>query len=1004
MNLEDYKHKIKLYDEFSSVVKDILAAAILASSQDDGYHYHLQQIQCRAKTYESLSKRLKEKGEQDSNQIEKIRHDLSGCRIIFYFNDDVNAFLYSGIIRDNFKIDRDRSKIHGPGASPKVANDYYTANHYVAELNEDRLKLSEYLKFKGLKCEIQIQTVLNHAWSETAHDITYKKPDDSDFGKYVLDAIDDRLARIMEQHLKPAGYEFQKIQRDHRRLLEGKKLLGRDLKQEIIDCQNNNERHEILEHYKKYTLPHFSDYQNELPSILDLANTAIAESNKINPVKIETPLGFMPGKTSKDILIICLSIINYVRYIDPPRIFKFLVNQYRLLPDEENKKSIIEAVSRLIKYDINVLEKFGFSVQHNILTALESLELEVLTSVKPLIAKIGCNILDPIIQGFSNDHGSFTIRTGSIPAEEQVSILRGRMLKLMFTRYNANDTENIKRLFVSAFNTATRTPTVGNYSDDLLEIILGNCMEVIEFYTTMISTEQYEVLELIEADICCLYRRSLKMIDGEKNINEKCKATYKLIAEKSITFRDQLNNVEDYVIYKTLVGFEAPFVKSWQDLEWHFTEKDDYRKKQIKLYIDQITHDNQSHWKNIIIRCTQTKSKDLATFPIFCKFLNLLAAAQPTFSFDLIKNSEQELMPFSSAIFDGLLRSKLHDDLIAQMNTWIEDGKYLRECASAFAVFDSPLDKKLLSKILKMAYEHSDNNALTKLIVAATKNYNKQNKHLIRSLFLPTIEALTKLNDTNWITNLWFRDELKPILSSLNLDEIQTVLSNLILLEKIDYHAEEVLRPIAEKHPQEILHFFKQRIDIGSNSNKQIKSYEAIPFNFHRLTQPLANHLNTVLATVSDWCNGDDHLFRIYVAKLISNIFPKYTSELNTSLLKLVSDGNEKDYRMVIAILCNYKGTPEINNICKDIISKLPEKSDLLISISNTMQNTGIVEGEYGLVKALEEKKESISSWLDDSNPKVKKFAEKYKANLDKQIIYQQRQAEEDLELRKRRN
>lgn len=289
MNLDDYKQKIQLYEKFSYVVKDILTAAI-SSARSDGYRYHLQQIQCRVKTYDSLSKRLKEIDAQDSERIEEIRHDLSGCRIIFYYNDDVNAFLKSGIIRDNFKIDWDKSKIHGPGSSPKIANDYYTANHYVVELCDDRLSLPEYSEFKDLKCEIQVQTVLNHAWSETAHDIIYKKPDDSDFGKHILDSIDDKLAKIMEQYLKPAGHEFQKVQRDHRRLLEGKKLLGRNLTKEIIDCKDNNERYEILERYQEYTLPHFSDYQIELPNIIELAKLAITESNKSIPQEIETPL------------------------------------------------------------------------------------------------------------------------------------------------------------------------------------------------------------------------------------------------------------------------------------------------------------------------------------------------------------------------------------------------------------------------------------------------------------------------------------------------------------------------------------------------------------------------------------------------------------------------------------------------------------------------------------------------------------------------------------------
>ena len=71
--------------------------------------YHLQQIQCRAKTIESLEARLSEHGRIDAQNIEEIRNDLAGCRIIFYYNDDVNAFLSSGLVRDNFQVHWEKS-------------------------------------------------------------------------------------------------------------------------------------------------------------------------------------------------------------------------------------------------------------------------------------------------------------------------------------------------------------------------------------------------------------------------------------------------------------------------------------------------------------------------------------------------------------------------------------------------------------------------------------------------------------------------------------------------------------------------------------------------------------------------------------------------------------------------------------------------------------------------------------------------------------------------------
>ena len=43
----------------------------------------------------------------------------------------------------------------------------YRARHYVVSLKHDRLALPRYSRFAGMRCEIQIQTTLNHAWSET---------------------------------------------------------------------------------------------------------------------------------------------------------------------------------------------------------------------------------------------------------------------------------------------------------------------------------------------------------------------------------------------------------------------------------------------------------------------------------------------------------------------------------------------------------------------------------------------------------------------------------------------------------------------------------------------------------------------------------------------------------------------------------------------------------------------------------------------------------------------
>lgn len=1000
MKVEEYKQIRELYAEFAETVKNIVSSAISSSIATGGYQYHLQQIQCRAKTFESLVKRLEEKGLSKANNVEEIRNDLAGCRVIFYYNDDVNAFLSSGLIRDNFKVHWDKLKIHGPSDAPKSANDYYTANHYIVELNDNRASLPEYIRFKGIKCEIQVQTVLNHAWAETAHDITYKKPEESSFGHRVLEAIDERLIDIMEKFLKPAGYEFQKIQHDHQRLLEGKKLLNRNLKQEIIDCSNNNERYEILERYREYTLPLYDDdyFKTELDTILELVKTSISTARNAKPVEIETPMGSMPGKTSQDILSICLQIIDFIRFVNVESVFMCFINLYCSFLEEQEKKLIKESIVKLVKYDIDVLEKAGFFVQEVIVGRLEKLDTNILAQVKEIVAEVGRCVLDPTTEGLSSDYQTFTIRHGSVPGNAQTETLRHRMLNIIIKNYDYHDQEYIKRQMISAFNAAAYTPNMCSYSDDLLAIILKDCVTIVNFYIDLIENEQYEILESIESDVCFLYRRAVGIFEGNNIKNCQCLDHCRQLKERAIQFRDKLNKNNEYVVYKTLVGFESVFNESWVNSEWDIRGKNEYRESEIQKYVDHFIDDNTDFWGKIIIRCTKTESKDMATFPLFGKYLNLLSTRHPEFIFNLITCHEESLMRFSCAILDGLLKSNLQKNIVDKMNQWVEQGKYLSDCARVFE-YHQPIDNDLLNKIFTIAKKNADSFALIKVMAVSAKNYT-ESLSIIKTLFIPALQELTRLKSSRWVSDFWYRPETKEIISILDEQETKILLDNLIFLEQIDFHVEEILALIAEKYPKIILDFFRSRLSVGNKNVGHAYHYDAIPFNFHRLDASLSKYPELVIDTVCSWYD-DDQLFVFHGSRLINNIFPNFPKELEEELTKLLKAGEERSIRIVIAILHNYQGKPVINNICKQIIEILPEDSKFLSEVEIVLQNTGVLEGEFGRINALKQKKEGISSWLNDSNQKIKSFAKRYISGLDKQIINEQRCAEESIELRK---
>ena len=88
----------------------------------------------------------------------------------------------------------------------------YRAIHVTAKFGRKRLILGEYKRFKGLKCEIQLTSVLYHAWSEIEHDIFYKpdlkikKRQRETFMKLKTD-----LEKAMTDHIEKASDLFESV-------------------------------------------------------------------------------------------------------------------------------------------------------------------------------------------------------------------------------------------------------------------------------------------------------------------------------------------------------------------------------------------------------------------------------------------------------------------------------------------------------------------------------------------------------------------------------------------------------------------------------------------------------------------------------------------------------------------------------------------------------------------------------------------------------------------------
>lgn len=160
--MKQYDKEKNLYQNFGDAVEHLLKSLLF--NADITYNA----ITYRIKERESLSRKIDVKGDKYVNLSDLT--DIVGIRIITYYDDDVDRI--ASLVEQEFEVDRENSIDKRKALEPDRFG--YCSVHYVVGINSRRLELEEYAAYKGLKCEIQIRSVLQHAWAEIEHDLGYK--------------------------------------------------------------------------------------------------------------------------------------------------------------------------------------------------------------------------------------------------------------------------------------------------------------------------------------------------------------------------------------------------------------------------------------------------------------------------------------------------------------------------------------------------------------------------------------------------------------------------------------------------------------------------------------------------------------------------------------------------------------------------------------------------------------------------------------------------------------
>lgn len=187
--LEAYERSRAALMDRGEAVRNELAAALAAAP---GLKVH--SVTLRLKGRESLAGKIRRPDKSYASLWDIT--DLVGIRVIVYFEDEVDRV--GQILESRLKIDLARStdkRRHDAGAFG------YRSLHYVFQLGGDGTLPPEAC------AEIQVRTVLEHAWAEIEHDLGYKA------SEAIPGSVRHRLHRLAGL-LELADQEFVTIRRD----------------------------------------------------------------------------------------------------------------------------------------------------------------------------------------------------------------------------------------------------------------------------------------------------------------------------------------------------------------------------------------------------------------------------------------------------------------------------------------------------------------------------------------------------------------------------------------------------------------------------------------------------------------------------------------------------------------------------------------------------------------------------------------------------------------------
>ena len=159
--MSEYFQNIDIYQKLSHDVGDIINTLLEVN------HIKISNMSVRIKTEEALRNKVMYKNKY--NHLDEIT-DILGVRIITLFETDIDTIL--DLLENTFEVCEIVDKRKKERTNRIEFG--YNSLHVIVIFTDSRCQLVEYQKYQDIRFEVQIRTVLQHAWAEVEHGLGYK--------------------------------------------------------------------------------------------------------------------------------------------------------------------------------------------------------------------------------------------------------------------------------------------------------------------------------------------------------------------------------------------------------------------------------------------------------------------------------------------------------------------------------------------------------------------------------------------------------------------------------------------------------------------------------------------------------------------------------------------------------------------------------------------------------------------------------------------------------------